>query len=450
MTSYYPSYKPSEIDWLPQIPMHWNSERLASLFDQVAEAGDAELPVLSVSIHSGVTDAEIPEEEQHRQVVRSEDRSKYKRVRPGDLVYNMMRAWQGGFGTVAVDGAVSPAYVVARPSRGEVLTRYVEALLRTPMAVEEMRRNSRGVTDFRLRLYWEQFRQMRIPVPPLAEQQAIAAFLDRETAKLDALIEEQRRLIALLKEKRQAVISHAVTRGLDPTAPLKPSGIDWLGDIPAHWEAVKMRRLIKAFEQGWSPDCHSIAAAPGEWGVLKTGCVNNGIYRETENKTLPEGVNPRPSLEVKPGDLVMSRASGSPQLIGSVALIERTQERLMLSDKLFRLRLREHQKPRFVRWLFASNAVREQIILSISGADGMANNLPQSKIREILVPLAPVEEQRQIADHLDTATAQFDALTTEATRAINLLQERRAALISAAVTGKIDLRDEVPEITEAA
>lgn len=122
----------------------------------------------------------------------------------------------------------------------------------------------------------------------------------------------------------------------------------------------------------------------------------------------------------------------------------------MLSDKLFRLRLREHQEPWFVKWLFASTAVREQIILAISGAEGMANNLPQAKIREILVPLAPVEEQRQIADYLEVRTGHFDAITAEATRAIALLQERRAALISAAVTGKIDVRDALSNDEEAA
>ncbi|KHQ51990.1 restriction endonuclease subunit S domain-containing protein [Mameliella alba] len=262
--------------------------------------------------------------------------------------------------------------------------------------------------------------------------------------------EEQRRLIALLKEKRQAVISHAVTKGLDPAAPMKPSGIDWLGDIPAHWEAVQVRRVFAGFEQGWSPDCHAKPAAYGEWGVLKTGCVNGGIFRDTENKTLPEETEPCVRLEVMPGDLVMSRASGSPQLIGSMALVQNTQPKLMLSDKLFRILLQDAQEPAFIAWLFGSNPIREQIVLAISGAEGMANNLPQSKIKEILVPLVPQDEQQQIAAYLDAQTRRMDTLTAEAERAITLLQERRSALISAAVTGKIDVRDTIPNSTEAA
>ena len=264
---------------------------------------------------------------------------------------------------------------------GEASSKFVFWVLRSPEAIHQWNAAIGGATFRALNL--EPLARTIVPVPPLAEQQAIAAFLDRETAKLDALVEEQRRLIALLKEKRQAVISHAVTRGLDPTAPLKPSGIDWLGDIPAHWSAVQFRRFVKLSSRGGAPIAIVVLPRSENGGLLKAGCVNKRHLSRCRKQDVADGAEPRPNLEVKPGNLVMSRASGSPQLIGSMALIERTQEKLMLSDKLFRLRLGEHQEPRFVRWLFASTAVREQIILAISGAEGMANNLPQSKIREI-------------------------------------------------------------------
>lgn len=290
----------------------------------------------------------------------------------------------------------------------------------------------------------------RLPLPPLPEQTAIAAFLDRETAKIDALVAEQRRLIALLREKRQAVISHAVTRGLNPEAPLKPSGIDWLGDVPEGWEVVQLRRLIKAFEQGYSPDCFAYPAAPGEWGVLKSGCVNRGIYREEENKALPPNVEPRPQWEVAPGDLLMSRASGSPELIGSVAVVGDTQGRILMSDKIFRLKLQPAIFREFAYWTFASDGLRAQIVNAISGGDGMANNLPQSSIKEFVCALPPLIEQQEIAAFLAAESQKTDALVTEAETAIALLQERRAALISATVTGKIDVRDLADTATEAA
>lgn len=204
----------SGIEWLGMVPTHWQPIRLGALFRETADAGNDALPVLSVSIHHGVSDKEFDEDELDRKVTRSEDRSKYIRVKPGDLVYNMMRAWQGAFGSVKVEGMVSPAYVVARP-RTEVCTEFVEYLLRTPQAIEELRRHSHGVTDFRLRLYWDEFKSIRVAVPPLLEQRAILEFISTETRKINALIAESGIAIALLQERRTALVSAVVTGKID-------------------------------------------------------------------------------------------------------------------------------------------------------------------------------------------------------------------------------------------
>jgi len=206
--------KDSGIEWLGQVPAHWSVLRIGALFREAADIGNDDLPILSVSIHDGVSDRELDEAELDRKVSRSEDRSKYKAVRPGDLVYNMMRAWQGGFGAVTVDGQVSPAYIVARPLR-EVRTAFIEQILRTPQAVEQMRRYSRGVTDFRLRLYWEEFKNLRIALPSVEEQQAILDEIAAETRTFDALTDEANRAIELLKERRSALISAAVMGKID-------------------------------------------------------------------------------------------------------------------------------------------------------------------------------------------------------------------------------------------
>ena len=168
----------------------------------------------SVSIHNGVSSEEIADEDRARKVALSEDRSVYQGVMPGDLVYNMMRAWQGGFGAVATEGLVSPAYVVARPIT-DARTKFIELQLRTPQAVEEMRRYSKGIADFRMRLYWEHFRNVRVALPPLAEQDAILAKINRETSRIDGIIKETERSIELLKEKRSALITAVVTGKID-------------------------------------------------------------------------------------------------------------------------------------------------------------------------------------------------------------------------------------------
>ena len=206
--------KDSGIEWLGEVPEHWMVRRIGVLFGEVNEQGKDNLPILSVSIHDGVSDKEMAEEELERKVTRSDDRTKYKRVAAGDIVYNMMRAWQGGFGTVAVEGMVSPAYVVARP-RSEVVTAYIEHVLRTPAAVEQMRRHSRGITDFRLRLYWDEFKNISVPVPPLTEVKEICAAIYGLAEQAEALEAEAHRAITLLQERRSALISAAVTGQID-------------------------------------------------------------------------------------------------------------------------------------------------------------------------------------------------------------------------------------------
>jgi type I restriction enzyme S subunit len=281
-----------------------------------------------------------------------------------------------------------------------------------------------------------------IPWPPIAEQIQIATFLDRETAKIDALIAEQQHLIELLKEKRQAVISHAVTKGLNPDAPMQPSGIEWLGEVPAHWTVASVRRVVRRIEQGWSPDCFSRPAEFDEWGVMKSGCVNRGIFVEQENKALPETLDPVSEYEIHAGDVLMSRASGSPELVGSTAYIDATRPRLMLSDKIFRIHPRPNIDCKFFVAVFNSRVMRSQIERSISGAEGLANNLPQSAMKGFFIVVPPTDEQHSIVSFLANETAKLDTLTTEAQCAIDLLLERRTALISAAVTGQIDVRPE--------
>jgi type I restriction enzyme S subunit len=278
-------------------------------------------------------------------------------------------------------------------------------------------------------------------VPPLAEQTAIAAFLDRETAKIDGLVAEQRRLMELLKEKRQAVISHAVTKGLNPHAPLKPSGIEWLGDVPKHWELTKIKRLARSIEQGWSPQCEGFPAeTENEWGILKVGCVNGGTFNPSENKLLPPELEPIPSLAIVCGDLLISRAN-TRELVGSAAVAQQDFPKLMLCDKLYRLRFSPALCcPRFLSRYLGSTAIRGQIELGATGASASMVNIAQSAIMELAIAAPPFEEQREIVASLDHELAKLDTLTAEAQRAIDLLQERRTALISAAVTGQIDVR----------
>ena len=204
----------TRIDWNPLAPANWEVRRMADLFSESMELGGEDLPVLSVSINTGISDRELGDEDRHRMVNHIEDRNAYKRVRVGDLVYNMMRAWQGGFGVAKVDGLVSPAYVVARP-KVELYATYFEYVTRTPNCIEQFRRASKGIADFRQRLYWEHFRQVRIAIPPFEEQRQIANALDGEAARSDPIKTLTQKSIDRLREYRAALITAAVTGQID-------------------------------------------------------------------------------------------------------------------------------------------------------------------------------------------------------------------------------------------
>lgn len=432
----YPKYKDSGVEWLGEMPAHWVVKRLGSIFRQVNEAGEDHLAILCVSIHDGVSDKELGEEEMDRKVTRSDDRSKYKKVEPGDLVYNMMRAWQGGFGAVAVQGMVSPAYVVARPISA-FSTGFIEYILRTPQAIEQMRRYSQGVTDFRLRLYWEEFKTISIVLPPSDEQAAISEFLGQETEKIDQLVAEQERLIELLKEKRQAVISHAVTKGLNPRAPMKPSGIEWLGDVPAQWEVKPLRRFSCLVQSGpFGSQLHADEYVSGGTPVINpVNMVNQAIIPSEEITVTQEVLDRLPHQRLRAGDVIFSRRGE----LGRCALVTEAEEGWLCGTGSMILRL--HHADYHAGYLsrFLSLNVMRQYFESFS-VGAIMDSLSSATLLAMPMLVPPVGEQATISTFIDTETARFDSLVAEAQRAITLLRERRTALISAAVTGQIDVR----------
>ena len=240
-------------------------------------------------------------------------------------------------------------------------------------------------------------------MPSLSEQHAIAAFLDRKTARIDGLIAKKKRLIELLREKHQAVISHTVTKGLDPSAaPMKDSGIDWLGEIPAHWELLPLKRCLRGITQGWSPECEtdwlSTRRVGRPEGWLRK---SHGEFRAEQHKALPTDLQPRPALQVMPGDLLMSRANTT-ELVGHIAIVPEGVERLMLCDKLYRLDVfREATNPVFLSYALRSHSARRQLMSDATGASSSMQNIGQDTVRSCILPMPPEIEQRSIVERLD-------------------------------------------------
>lgn len=396
----------------------WSTTRLAWLFEQASSRGHDSERVLSVYRDHGV----VPKDSRTDNFNRTpEDLSNYQLVQPGDLVVNRMKAWQGSLGISEYRGVVSPDYEVLRPIASKHDYRFLHFLLRSQVLIDQYSVRSTGIRPSQWRLYWDEMKTIEIALPAFSEQQAIADYLDRESARIDTLIEEQQRLIEMLRERRAAVVDAA----------LAPS---------SSWTRTTLKHMLCGVDQGVSPQAEAgLANEPGTWGVLKAGCVNRGVFRSEEHKQLPSDFAFDPSIAVEVGDVIVSRASGSPDLVGSAAIVEHLDYHLILSDKLFRLRPKRLIDPRFLAWCLNSGQYRVQVRRAISGAEGLANNLPLSKLRSFEMHHPPLEEQRRIATLLDEQTTRIDTLIEETERFIELARERRAALISAAVTGQIEI-----------
>lgn len=447
----YPQYKDSGIEWLGQVPEHWSIFRMKIAIDIVQNGIWGEDPVGN---EDDILCARVSDFDRNKHTISDnlitlrnvpENQRKSRIVRTGDLLIEK----SGGGEQTAVGAVVQYtgeasiicsnflAIVRCKKNFSERWLCYINEFLYSLGVNIRSIKQTTGIQNIDSAQYFSE----KIPIPQLKDQIKISSHLDRETTRIETLIEKKSRFIELLQEKRQALLTQAVTKGLDPNANLKDSGVKWLGQVPEHWTVCHLQYVIINIEQGWSPECHSYPAEPGQWGILKSGCVNGGVYNNNENKALPEELSPKPQYEVKAGDILMSRASGSPELIGSVALVANTQDKLMLSDKIFRIQCAVKMNPAFFVNMLNSSALRSQIMHAISGAEGLANNLPQAHIKKFWVTCPPLSEQQTIVSILDQNIARIDALNTATQRSIELLKERRAALITAAVTGQIDLRD---------
>jgi len=293
-------------------------------------------------------------------------------------------------------------------------------------------KQSTGIQNLDLGSYLD----TRVSIPEWATQQRIARFLDEKTARIDALIEKKQALLERLAEKRQALITQAVTKGLNPDVPMKPSGVDWLGDIPAHWQQNRLRFTVGRIEQGWSPQCESRQAELGEWGVLKVGCVNGEQYDESENKALPENIDPEPQYEIHVGDVLVSRAN-TKELLGSAAMVDETQGRIMFCDKLYRLEIGARLDRRYIVAFLRSPLARFQYEREATGTSGSMQNIGQDTIKNLRHPLPPLNEQKDIGRW--TLDVIKNAKHTEevVVRSIFTLNEHRSALITAAITGQL-------------
>lgn len=286
----------------------------------------------------------------------------------------------------------------------------------------------------------ERIYEQRVPLPSLEQQVQIAAYLDRETFAIDTLIVEKESMLGLLEEKRQALVSHAVTQGLDPKAKMKPTGIEWLGKVPSHWKVERLKfQLSQSIDQGWSPTCENRLTDDDEWAVLKVGCVNGDRFDPQEHKALPVEHEPQTRFEIQEDDILLSRGN-TLELVGSASVVPRVRSKLMLCDLLYRFRVDSAVlDPRFAVLQLRSKLGRFQLEREANGTSGSMKKIGQGTIQNFVVLIPSRAEQDRILAVVEIETSRMDTIRNVTLDSIRLLRERRSALITAAVTGQIKL-----------
>lgn len=402
----YPAYKDSGVTWLGRIPQHWGigqSRRLFALRNERARELDRQL---TASQKYGVIyqdDFMALEGQRVVQVIKGADILKH--VEPNDFVISM-RSFQGGIEWSRLGGSISSAYVMLIPCE-RIHGPFYRYLLKSSSYIQALQATSNLVRDGQA-LRYGNFTQVDLPLIPLTEQIEIASFLDCETAKIDALVAEQERLIELLKEKRQAVIFQAVTKGLNPDAALKPSGSKGIGDVPSHWVVTLIKHFSK-LQRG-----HDLTDSERTDGIYPV--VTSGGVSGTHGAFMAHG----------PG-VVTGRYGSTGRLFYIETDFWPHNTSLYVVDF-------HGNEPRFAWYTL------QTVDFAAHSAKAAVPGIDRNDIHVLPVAVPPTVEQLQITSYLDQAMAELDLLSTESQRAITLLQERRSAVIAAAVTGKIDVR----------
>lgn len=432
----YSSYKDSGVEWLGEVPSHWEVLALKYCLysiisgitaDQVEE-GDETVPVTRIeTISGGIFNHE------RLGFIKRNDARLDKKLYRGDILFSNINSLNmiGNCAVYSEDAEIFAGMnlLVLRPRTGNN-AKWLYYYVRSSIFRQIVESLSKPAIN-QASIPQSAVAAIRICAPTTNEQTAIAEFLDRETGKIDALVAEQERLIALLTEKRQAVISHAVTKGLNPTAPMKPSGIDWLGDIPSHWDIKQLKHIGDA-QIGLTYDPSELVNEDEGVLVLRSSNVQQGQICYDDNvyvsKEIPE------KLITRSDDILICSRNGSRALIGKNALISGNAIGVTFGAfmTIFRSSLNK-----YLVWVLGSQIFEFQ---SGSFLTSTINQLTIGNLYSFTIPIPPQEEREKIGHFLSIKTGEIDLLISQSKTAISLLQERRTALISAAVTGKIDVR----------
>ena len=436
----YATYRPSGIPWLGDMPAHWDVRRAGWLFRKMDRPVRDSDEVITCFRDGTVT---LRKNRRTEGFTESLQEIGYQGIRRGDLAIHQMDAFAGAVGVSDSDGKGTPVYSVCYPTHDADSFYYAHV-------VREMARNqwimalAKGIrersTDFR----YSEFARQEFPLPPLPEQRAIVRYLDYVDRRIRRYVAAKRELIALLEEEKQAIVNEAVTRGLDPNVRLKPSGVEWLGDVPEHWQVIKLRRCV-SISGGMTPsmDVHRFWNGPVPWVTpkdMKQAVISDSSVKTTEvavHETSLQLIEPPAILMVVRGMILARR----------VPIASTTTPVTINQDMKALKALRGINAAYLARSL---DSAQVAFVPLIDEAGHGTRRLPMHRWRELPVAIPPLSEQATIVQHIDDATADLDSVVARARRQIELLQEYRTRLIADVVTGKLDVRHVAAQLPDEA
>jgi type I restriction enzyme S subunit len=441
----YPAMKNSGVAWLGKVPEHWEVLPNRALFTEIKERDHPEEQMLSVTITKGVIRQRTLLADSSKKDSSNQDKSAYKLVRPGDIVYNKMRAWQGAIGASDHEGIVSPAYVVQRPHEG-IDARYIHHLLRTPAFAKEAERWSYGITSDMWSLRPEHFKMIYCSRPPHAEQVAIARFLDHADRRIRGYILAKQELIKLLEEQKQAIVHRAVTCGLDPNVRLKPSGVEWFGDVPEHWTLARLKDAA-VVQTGLTLGKNYKGVKTESRPYLRVANVQVGRVELKHVKYLDVPTNEANGATLRAGDVLMTEG-GDIDKLGRGCVWRDEIPGCLHQNHIFAVRCRKDiLSPEFLASLMVSQHGRTYFQLTAKQTTNLAST-NSSTLLAFPVFLPPLSEQQTILDEISRMTAGLVTAMSRAESEIALLREYRTRLIADVLTGKLDVREAAAKLPE--
>lgn len=432
----YEAYKDSGVEWIGAIPVHWNSFPLCAKSKLKSISNNENEELLSVYLDKGVI--KFDDVDAKRTNTTSSDLTKYQLVDPGDFVLNNQQAWRGSVGVSDYRGIVSPAYLVLSLSE-DIVPRFGNYLFRDGAMVANYLVSSKGVGTIQRNLYWPQLKRALVFLPPTEEQLLIACFLDKKTALIDEAISIKEQQISLLKERKQIIIQQAVTQGLDPNVPMKDSGVDWIGKIPAHWDVKRLKYLGKSII-GLTYSPNDLSDEKGGTLVARSSNLYEGKFKYGEKENVYVNCFIPEHLKLKKGDILICSRNGSRDLIGKCAFVSDPDEGNSFGafTTVFRSKHNEY--------LFC--ILNSDVFKMLSGTflTSTINQLTVGNLNSIFVPFPPSKNERDgIITYINRLNGDVERAIEYQKIQIEKLKEYKTTLINSAVTGKIKITPEMVE-----